>query len=159
MTRLPMPERFWTKVDASAGEDDCWPWIAARDEKGYGWFQISGTMRRAHTIAYRLTHGEPPDGHIVRHTCDNKPCCNPRHLISGTKKDNSRDAVERNRLGPRHGPHNSRAYLTEEIILACRARYVPQTRKNGVAAMARELGVNEETLRSAVTGRSWSHLS
>lgn len=158
MSRQGMPERFWSKVDASAGESQCWPWTASRNEAGYGWFQIGGKMRRAHTIAYRLTKGDPPEGHIIRHVCDNPPCCNPAHLVSGTKKDNALDASERGRYRPRHGENNPRAFLTEEIVRYCRSRVRRKTKKDGIAALARELGVSEPALRDAVNRRSWKHV-
>lgn len=158
MKRLSVSERFWSKVDKSAGQSACWPWTASKDRKGYGWFQITKTMRRAHTIAYRLTYGEAPAGHIIRHTCDNPMCCNPSHLISGTMKDNAQDASLRNRWNDRRGEKNNRAYIPKEVIIQCRSRYKPYSRKDGVQAMAREFGVNHESLRDAITGRSWRHL-
>lgn len=151
-------DRFWSKVDSSGGETACWPWTASRDDKGYGWFALNRRMRRAHTVAYRLVHGDPPDGHIVRHQCDNPPCCNPLHLESGTKKDNAQDVCQRGDWGDRKGAANGRAYIPEEVIRACRERYRPYSRTHGVQALAREFGVNQESLRDAVTGRSWRHL-
>ena len=40
-------------------------------------------------------NGFEPD--VVRHTCDEPACVNPKHLIKGTQKENVRDAIERNR--------------------------------------------------------------
>ena len=34
---------------------------------------------------------------LVRHECDNPPCCNPRHLLDGTAEDNSADMKARGR--------------------------------------------------------------
>jgi HNH endonuclease len=76
--------------------------------KGYGWFQIDGEMRRQHTMAFRLTHGEV-SGTVIKHKCDNPPCCNPSHLISRTQKQNMNDASERKRLPPRNSESNNRA--------------------------------------------------
>jgi len=31
-----LPDRFWSKVDQSAGPNACWPWTAYRNPGGYG---------------------------------------------------------------------------------------------------------------------------
>lgn len=159
MKKIPIEERFWCKVDMSGGDDACWEWQAARDHKGYGWIAIDRKMRRAHTIAYRLAKGEPPNGHIVRHTCDNPPCCNPSHLLNGTRKDNGHDASVRNRFNDRKGSLNPRSKLSEEDVSNCRSRYKPWDKHNGIRALSIEYGINEETMREAVHGKTWKHVA
>ncbi|UGO47583.1 HNH endonuclease [Morganella phage vB_MmoP_Lilpapawes] len=39
--------------------------------------------------------GDIPAGMVVRHTCDNKRCVNPNHLLLGTRKENTHDMLER----------------------------------------------------------------
>lgn len=34
---------------------------------------------------------------MVRHSCDNPPCCNPAHLLVGTAAQNAQDMAERGR--------------------------------------------------------------
>ncbi len=94
--------RFWAKVDRTG--DGCWEWQASRDRKGYGQFAIKGSGSfGAHRLAYAYAVGPIPDGLMLRHTCDNPPCCRPDHLIPGTAYDNAQDAVERGRLNSRIG--------------------------------------------------------
>ena len=40
---------------------------------------------------------------VLRHLCDNKPCCNPAHLLPGTASENVRDVIHAKREG-RKGP-------------------------------------------------------
>lgn len=113
--------RFWEKVQQGRKED-CWPWIASRDEAGYGRFWQIGRMVGAHRVAYELAKGPVEQGRVVMHRCDNPSCCNPHHLSLGTAKDNSDDKVAKGRqaCGESHG----RAKLTNanvEAILASKS--------------------------------------
>lgn len=78
----------------------CLEWTGARNEKGYGRIgcEMPGQPRTmyAHRLAFYLANGYLPK--LIRHTCDNPPCCNPQHLLPGTQLDNMRDAVERDRI-------------------------------------------------------------
>lgn len=103
-TRACYSDRFWSKVDVQ-GPDDCWEWSASRNPQGYGQFGIGKFPRRAHRIAWELANDRSvPAGKLILHSCDNPPCCNPRHLRPGTSAENMADARERGRLGLRTGP-------------------------------------------------------
>jgi hypothetical protein len=91
-------DRFWSKVDMNPHH--CWEWLAST-HKGkwpYGQFWYEGKMRKAHRVAYLLTHQDCPDDLVVRHTCDNPICVNPDHLILGTVADNNKDTMDRGRF-------------------------------------------------------------
>ena len=67
---------------------------------GYGtmsiWNGNHAVPVRAHRIAFFLAHGHWPEPETL-HLCDNPPCCNPRHLREGTRMDNVRDMIMKNR--------------------------------------------------------------
>lgn len=89
--------RFWSKVGIGM-PDECWNWLASKQQFGYGVFWLSPRRLGAHCVSYIDCNGPIPDGMLVRHRCDNPSCCNPLHLEVGTQKQNLRDAVDRGRL-------------------------------------------------------------
>lgn len=99
----PWTDRFWSKVQRGA-PDACWLWTAGRSDFGHGRFRMGARgspERRAHVLAWELTHGPVPEGLCVLHDCpggDNPACCNLAHLWLGTKKDNTHDAMRKGRL-------------------------------------------------------------
>src|SRR5689334_21535004 len=81
--------RFSRHVDIRA-LDECWPWLAAPDGRGYGVIRDDeGTLRSAHRTAFELEHSRRPIG-MVLHSCWRKLCMNPGHLYEG-KRPNPRD--------------------------------------------------------------------
>lgn len=99
--RLDPAANWWSKVERRE-PDECWPWKAGRDKDGYGKFTVGlGGKRqrhtRAHRFGYELLVGSVPADLVVRHTCDNPPCCNPAHWRLGTPRDNNDDKVSRGR--------------------------------------------------------------
>lgn len=94
---------FWDRVDKSGGPDSCWPWTGALNKSGYGSYGAGGLIHTASRRAYELTNGPIPagpgyHGHVVMHSCDNRRCCNPKHLSVGTQTDNNEDRDRKRRL-------------------------------------------------------------
>lgn len=69
-----------------------------RESNGYGRFHMGAKATWAHRASYQLFVGPIPKGLDVRHGCDNRPCCNPAHLATGTRAENMADAMQRGRL-------------------------------------------------------------
>lgn len=150
--KVDYESRFWSKVDIR-GRDECWPYKAGTHEFGYGVFWMDGKQQNAHVIAFEFENGSIPveDGrrvHLVRHSCDNPPCCNPRHLIAGTTLDNVRDKISRKRCSPLSGARK----LNDAAVRAIRESDLSNRE------LGRAYGVNEGTIRHIRIGNTWKHL-
>lgn len=87
-------------LSSGRSKDECWPWERSVNRRGYGIFSARlkiVTSISAHRAAFALANGSAPGDFLIRHTCDNPPCCNPSHLIIGTHLDNTHDMLDRNR--------------------------------------------------------------
>jgi len=142
--------RFYKYVDKK-GLDECWPWLAQTKKNGYGKFSIKGKSTSAHRASYEFSNGVIPAGLMIRHTCDNKKCVNPNHLLTGTGKDNARDAVERD-LYPR-GETQGRARLTLKQVIEIRE--VSAAGSESQRSMARRFGVSRAAVQHVAAGRTW----
>jgi len=78
-------------------EQGCWEWQGYRHPKGYGTMSYRCKEWRVHRLAYHLFRGLIPDGLVICHTCDNRPCCNPLHLFLGTYDINNKDMAAKGR--------------------------------------------------------------
>jgi len=100
--------RFWSKVKREK-ENDCWHWqggihwaSSLEVRNRYGVFHANNKKYRAHRVSYAIINGIIPDGHVVRHKCDNPKCCNPAHLETGTQQENDMDRIIRGRTRNGH---------------------------------------------------------
>ena len=84
-------------VGVTTTSSGCHMWNGRLTASGYG---VLGDAHktRAHRLAWEIANGTSvPEGLVIRHSCDNPPCCNPDHLDVGTDADNARDAIQRGR--------------------------------------------------------------
>src|SRR5689334_15468140 len=72
----------WSFVSMQ-GPDDCWPFTGYCDNSRRGQFSVDGVTKRPYKLIYELVKGKCPAGQVVRHTCSNANCCNPKHLEAG----------------------------------------------------------------------------
>jgi hypothetical protein len=114
MTRID-PTLFWARV-AVRGPNACWKWLGGRNGDGYGYFK----QLRVNRLAFRLAHGRFPR-RLACHSCNNRLCCNPKHIYDGSHKQNMRDMAfagrhdGKNRRGQRH-PNSKLTDRQRDII-------------------------------------------
>lgn len=105
----------------------------------------------------------------MMHRCDNRACCNPSHLLAGTRSENNKDAARKGRMakGDKNGARNQReklkrgeaqhlAKLTAESVREMRSAYacVGATYAN----IANLFGVSLSCAHDAINGITWAHV-
>ncbi len=96
---------FFLKYLRRVLQDDrgCWVWQGSLNSRGYAHAKAHGTYWLIHRYVYAHLHGPIPHGMVIRHTCDNRACINPDHLLVGTPQENVYDQMERGRFKPFRG--------------------------------------------------------
>jgi hypothetical protein len=145
-------KRFWSYVN-QRGPDECWPWTRATDRDGYGCITIQGRSIRANRLALYLHTGTDPLAFQALHSCDNPPCCNPRHLKAGTNRENIDDMICKGRM--LIGERNHATKLTETKVQLIR---ILHSEGISVSCLARNFSVDRKTLRDAVLRHTWKHV-
>jgi hypothetical protein len=158
--------RFWGKIDRPSevgevhgGGDACWNWTAGTCQ-GYGRIKLSSagvvTYLDAHRVSYALAKGDIPAGQCVMHSCDNRRCCNPKHLSLGTVGQNNADRDAKGRCVRARGERAANARLSEAQVREIRQRVASGETKSGVA---RTFGVTSHNVRAIVARKSWRHVT
>ena len=146
LAALPAAE-FWASV-AIGREDECWPWRAQTNDKGYGRFAVDGAEHKSHRVAFALGKRTGVPGVVmVCHRCDNPACCNPHHLFLGLAKDNNEDRSGKGRTVAPRSLANGNGKLSDAQV-----RDVLTSREPG-AAIARRFGVSPALVSMIRNGR------
>jgi hypothetical protein len=141
-------DRFWLKVTIGS-PDECWPWTGTLFDSGYGAFWLNRHNLRAHRFAYEISVGAIQHG-VVMHKCDNRICCNPRHLRDATDLDNIADRDAKGRQA--RGEKSAMAKLTAADIIRIRDDRRHQRE------IAKSYGVCKSTIGYIKRGEYWRHI-
>jgi len=126
-------------------EGECWIWTRAINTHGYPRAVVNGdTNTLVHRLVYELYNKEPLGNFLVRHSCDNPRCLNPKHLLKGTIADNNRDRDLRGR--------NGIAKITHDEVKAIRDS------KASLKILAQQYNLCETTISSIRLRRHWQWL-
>lgn len=152
-------DRFWGKVNKEISNTfyngvRCWEWTAGKEGDGYGAFCVDGKQYKSHRISWYLHFGEIPQKASILHHCDNPSCVNPKHLFSGTQRDNMRDKILKGRQGDTRPISPSRIHnhqyrkLTDGEKFEVRIRYDEGESSYKIAS---DLGVSQATVHKIAT--------
>lgn len=152
MRARPLKERFWEKVNRTAG--GCWLWTGCLCGNGYGAIRADRERYnlRTHRVSYEIAYGPIPDGLHVLHKCDNPRCVNPDHLFLGTHQENMADKRRKGRDAANKGVANGRAKITDEHVRLIRAASGRQV------DIGKQYGVSQTTVWKIKSRQSWGHV-
>jgi hypothetical protein len=158
MSHKNTANNFWGRV-SQPSPDECWEWLGALTSAGYGNVSWHGKTVQAHRLAYALSVGTiglhtgfrvPGNAarykQFVLHTCDNRRCCNPKHLFLGSMRANLLDAYAKGRKTQPQSEHTN-AKLTAQQVHEIRAQYARGCKQVDLAA---QYGVSQRTISLVV---------
>lgn len=127
----------------------CWIWTRGAGSSGYGHVSSSIT---AHTASYLVFKGKLPDDQpVVRHTCHNRLCVNPDHLIPGTHKQNTEDGFKSGNMDNSWARHLTNDQIREVIAkYATRHNYPRHTIT--IKTIAAEYRTTFKVVQKAIAG-------
>ena len=123
---------------------DCWENTNKPDPDGYTFSVFHGNREGSHTwgAMCRSKRKRHHPNEIVRHLCNNEPCCNPVHVIFGTRSQNAYDYVKKK--------NGSKAVKLDEHKVR-EIRKSSKTRKE----LASEYEVTISTINSIINIWTW----
>lgn len=137
---------------------ECLVWTGCIMPSGYGGVFIPGNRKvHTHRVAWEIANGRPPSG-VVRHTCDNRPCCNPKHLVDGTQRENILDSISKGRFSfppVLRGEAHGEAVLSDGQVHEIRRR---RTSGEMIQAIADRFGISDSLVSVITRGEAWSHV-
>lgn len=138
-------DRFFSKVNKT---DTCWLWTGCKNTSGYG----MANHRVASRVSYEIHIGQIPKGLLVCHKCDNPACVNPEHLFIGTRSQNLKDMVSKNR----HYKNGARKKLNANQVVEIRSFY--QNKTFNQPELAIKYNVANTTIWQIVNRRKWKKI-
>ncbi len=114
----------------------------ALDSSGYPRMVRNGELKSIARWILTRRHGGIPIGMLARHTCDNRWCIRPDHIVIGTIADNVNDRKERGSFGK----------LTRDQVIQIRESKGLQTE------IAERFGTTQQNVHLIKNLKRWGHV-
>lgn len=143
----------WLTDNAGHTGDGCLEWPFELSRWGYGTIKLDGVRRVASRVMCEIAHGLPHDHRMdAAHSCNNRACCNPRHLRWATRSENNLDMHDAGTA--MRGEKVVFAKLTEADVREILALAGSATH----AEIAEQYQVNSSTISRILSGKRWGWL-
>ncbi len=149
-------DRFWSKIIFPKELDLCWEFNGFHDRDGYAMFWYNNSRIGAHRFSYIIHNAFNFNIDQVLHTCDNPGCVNPKHLFTGTNRDNmiDRDLKNRNVKGSKVNT----SILTEEDIIKM-LNGISNGVYSSIEDMCIDFKIISDTVYKILYGHNWKHIT
>lgn len=144
----------WLLSHVDLNSDKCLVWPFEVSRWGYGTIKHNGQKRVASRVMCELAHGAPSQRNMdAAHRCNNRKCCNPKHLRWATRSENNLDM---------HGAGT--AMRGEKVVFAkLTEAEVLEIRRIGASKPQREIalqfGVRASAVSRILSGKRWGWLT
>lgn len=145
-------------VSDTGKSSKCLEWQGAVFSNGYGRLGMPATTKhekihRTHRYSYFLANGKIAKALSVLHKCDNRLCCNPKHLYQGDHRENMRDMISRGRQAV--GSRSGKAVFNEDDVAFIRFFYSIGFTYTSIAEM---VGSTKSTISNIISRLQWDHV-
>jgi HNH endonuclease len=136
-------ENIVDKVDSY-----CWLYQGSLFETGYGQITFNGVNQSAHVLSWISFNKKKNTNEklMIRHLCDVRNCCNPKHLQIGTRRQNSIDAL----------PYSQHVKLNEEKVKEI--RFLLQEGNLTQKQIGEKYGVSQNAISEINLRKRWTHV-
>lgn len=126
--------------------EECWEYTGYYNaHRRTPYYSYQGRKVIPYRLVWELFKGEPiPEGKMILHKCDNRKCCNPRHMSVGDHQENIDDMKERERHGL---PHHT-------------VRAIRKVAESGMphSAIAKQYGTSRRNITAIVNHETYKHV-
>ena len=129
------------EVDLKTG---CINWQGSKFGNGYARKWLEGKTVLVHRLVLESKiAGFLDSGYFACHTCDNRSCINPAHLVAGSAAENTGQMIGRDRKTPRRKSIPGIGKLSIQQLREIQRQYLSGTVKNH---LAKKYGIQHETI-------------
>lgn len=139
---------------ARPGRGGCWLWQGSLHTDGYAAWNTGGRQIKVHRASYLLNTGPIPRKRFVAHTCGNKSCVNPEHLVLVDHKGLYQHNLKHNHVA--RGERNGFAKLSAKKVR--RIRRLAESGKYSHRQIGNIVGCHQTNVTRIINRTYWGHV-